>query len=170
MPWGNVIAGFVAVLALVALAISPLLGIRTIRAIGHHEEAVADAAAKHPDQVVRDGELDFVVHSTQCGSPALSGERPDNGSFCVIDVTMHNDGTNPVTLDPNVQLATGSHGAVYPSDGPVEQVVNRGNPAVIPGGSWDEKLVYDVPAGIQLVSVELHGSTYSRGVAVRLQL
>jgi hypothetical protein len=173
VPVGNLIAGFVALLALVALAMSPFLAAKTISAVGHHEEIAADVAANHFNQVVRDGAMDFVVHSAQCGTSRITGAdgqamSPRDGEFCVVDVTLHNDGTVPVALVAGVQQATGSRGAVYPSDGTVDAVVNGGDPAVIPGGSWDEKLVFDVPPGISLVDVDLHGAAYSRGVVVRL--
>jgi hypothetical protein len=39
---------------------------------------------------------------------------------------------------------------------------------VAPGESWTATLVYDVPTGIRLREINLHGAEYSRGVVVRL--
>jgi uncharacterized protein DUF4352 len=173
VPWGNVVAGVVALIALGALAVSPFFAVKAIGAIRHHEVARASAAANHVNQDVRDAGLDFVVHSTRCGDPRLRAEDGTNisatyGAFCVVDVTVHNDGTGPASLAQAAQLATGSRGAVYPSDARADTMINGGNPAVIPGESWDAKLIYDVPPGIELVTIDLHGSEYSRGVSVRL--
>jgi hypothetical protein len=171
--WGNLFAGFVAFVTLGALALSPFLATKAISIVHAHEGAVIPVRANRVNQDVRDADLDFVVHSARCGATTLVAEdgtdiRPRNGEFCVIDVTVHNNGTAPEALSQREQLATGSRGAVYLSEATVDTAVSGGNPAVVPGGSWEAQLVYDVPTGIELVRIDLHGSEYSRGVSVRL--
>lgn len=171
--WGMVVAGAVALLALVFLVLSPLIGVGAFSALRAHQAAVADAEANHFGDLVHDAAFDFVVHSSDCGRATLTGSdgkqvKPTNGSFCVVSVTVHNDGTEPVVLPGLVQLATGSRGAVYLPDLRADRTVNGGDPTLSPGESWDAQLVYDVPVGIRLVEIILHSAEYSRGVTVRL--
>ena len=173
LPWRNVLAGVVALLALVALAISPLIGLKVFSAVRNHETAVSNVHAHHVGDQVHDGDMDFVVRSADCGRTALTapgGRRlhPKNGSFCVVSVTVHNAGPEPLKLPRGVQLATGSRGAVYLPDFKADARINGGDPMLAPRESRNATLVYDVPIGIHLREISLHGAEYSRGVVVRL--
>jgi hypothetical protein len=173
IPWGNVVAGGLAVLTLGFLLMSPLIGTKIFSALRAHHANVVNAEANHFGDLVHDAAFDFVVHSAACGRSTLTGSdgqhlKPTNGSFCVVSVTVHNDGTGPLGLPGLVQLATGSRGAVYLPDLAADTTVNGGDPTLSPGESWDAQLIYDVPAGIELVEINLHCAVYSRGVTVRL--
>jgi hypothetical protein len=173
VSWKTAVAGVVALLALGFLLVSPLIGTTIFSALRAHHTNVVNAEANHFGDLVHDAGFDFVVHSADCGVPALTGPdgqhlKPTNGSFCVVSVTVHNDGPEPEGLPGIVQLATGSRGAVYLPDVAADTTVNGGDPTLSPGESWDARLVYDVPVGIQLVQVSLHSAEYSRGVKVRL--
>jgi Domain of unknown function (DUF4352) len=169
---GNLVAGLVALFALVVLAISPWLVTTAVDTAVHHERVANATAANHLNQDVRDAGLDFTVHSAQCGHSTLVAGgltiSPTYGDFCVVDVTVRNSGPEPAALAQSEQQATGSRGAVYLSDAAVDTMVNGGNPPIAPGQSRIATLVYDVPPGVVLVGIYLHGSEYSRGVTVRL--
>ncbi len=171
--WHTVVAGIVAVFALVFILVSPFIGVRAFKALLAHHAAVVNSEANHFGDLVHDAGFDFVVHSSQCGLPSLNGPdgqqlKPTNGSYCVVSVTVRNDGPNALGLPGIVQLATGSRGAVYLPDLPADTTVNGGNPTLTPGETRTTNLVYDVPAGIHLVEINLHQSEATRGVTVRL--
>jgi Domain of unknown function (DUF4352) len=170
---GNVAAGVVALMMLGALALSPLIATSIFTSVRAHEAAAGNAVAGHVGDVVHDADVDFVVHAVDCTGSLVTD--PDgrtfaatNGEFCVVAVTIHNDGVAPVTVTPLIQLATGNRGAVYLPDISVDTLMNGANSAIAPGVSRDGVLIYDVPQGIELTKIQLHASEYSQGVTVRL--
>jgi hypothetical protein len=172
-PWRNVLAGTVALLALAVLALSPLIGLKIVEAVRAHRAAVANAHANHIGDSVHDADVEFVVRSSVCGLTTLAGAdgrplTPVNGTFCVVSVGVRNVGPSTVGLPDPVQLATGSRGAVYLPDRGADTRVNAGDPTLAPGSSVRAAFVYDVPAGIRLREISLHGAEYSRGVVVAL--
>lgn len=169
----TVIAGIVALFGLVFILVSPFIGVRVFKALRDHHTAVVNAEANHFGDLVHDAGFDFVVHSSRCGLTTLTGPdgqhlKPTNGSYCVVSVTVRNGGPDALELPGVVQLATGSRGAVYLPDLPADATVNSGDPTLAPGETRTTDLVYDVPAGIHLVAINLHQGEDTRGVSVRL--
>jgi Domain of unknown function (DUF4352) len=167
--WKTAVAGSLALLTLIVLIASPVLVYQALRGWQSHRAAVANTAAQHFGEVTRDGAAAFVVHSVQCGLSTVGGTtKPANGQFCVVRVTVRNDGDNPVTLEQAAQRATGSRGAFYLPDPAADAVVGTTDSVVAPGASRDTAYVFDIPSGVSLTEIEMHAAEYSRGADVRL--
>jgi hypothetical protein len=165
----DILAGFVALLALGMLIATPYLVVQAVRAVRSHQAAAASARANRAGDIVRDGSVTFAVSDVRCGLDTIGGGLgPNNGQFCEVRLTMHNDGPNAMTLNASAQRATGSKGAFYLADEAAQAIVNGGNPPLAPGASAQTTLVYDVPDGVRLVDIDLHINDYSHGAKVRL--
>jgi hypothetical protein len=167
--WKTALATAVAALALAVLIATPVLVIQAFRGWQSHRAAVADAAARHFGELVRDGTETFVVQGVQCGlSTVGDATKPANGQFCVVRVTIRNEGDKPIAVATAAQRATGSRGAFYLPDPAADAVVDTADPVVAPGESRDAAFVFDVPAGVSLTEIQVHAGEYSRGADVRL--
>jgi len=123
---------------------------------------------------VRDGKFEFTVQKNQSGVASLGttdfGVKPQ-GSFSVVTLKVANIGDQPQTFsDMNIkgfdkagrQFSTSSSAAIYLPDNNVFLA------EINPGNSVTGKIVFDVPKGSTLASVELHDSAFSDGVSVEL--
>jgi hypothetical protein len=126
---------------------------------------------------VRDGKVEFVVRSVQCGVDQIG---PDDvyeraqGQFCLVSLTVKNIGDQPLTLPDGVQKGYGTDGAqyainsaagLYANESPSQAWQNEINP----GGEVTGTIVYDLPSGVELAQLELHDSPTSDGVRVDLR-
>src|SRR5688500_4684161 len=65
---------------------------------------------------VRDGKLEFVVRSVQCGVGQLGPDYADEraqGQFCLVSLTVKNVGDQPQTMSDGAQKGYGTNGAQY---------------------------------------------------------
>ena len=138
--------------------------------------AAPEAAAAEPGvgTSVRDGKFEFVVTSVEPGTPSI-GEAPlttkAQGQFVLVNVSVTNIGTEPQAFSGSDTKAFDSQGreftastsaAIYlPSSNSLYTPIN-------PGNKVDGKVVFDVPVGTALTSIELHDSAFSGGVTVKL--
>lgn len=123
---------------------------------------------------VRDGKFEFVITSVEPGTPEI-GEAPlttkAQGQFVLVNVSVTNIGNEPQAFSGSDTKAFDSQGreftastsaAIYlPSSNSLYTPIN-------PGNKVDGKVVFDVPAGTTLTSIELHDSMFSDGVTVQL--
>lgn len=127
------------------------------------------------NQAVRDGKFEFTVTSMDCSKNTL-GTAPittqATGVFCLVSVSVANIGDEAQTLDATSQVAHDAQGREYSTDIEAAFYLDNGGDALFnqlnPGASVDGVLVFDVPAGTQLTSLELHDSMLSGGVTVNL--
>jgi hypothetical protein len=135
-----------------------------------------EAAAAEPGvgTAVRDGKFEFVVTSVEPGAAEI-GEAPlttkAQGQFVLVNVSVTNIGNEPQAFSGSDTKAFDSQGreftastsaAIYlPSSNSLYTPIN-------PGNKVDGKVVFDVPAGTALTSIELHDSMFSDGVKVTL--
>jgi len=136
----------------------------------------ADAAAEPGlNQAVRDGKFEFVVRSISCGHESLANgwlHAQAQGQYCVIEMSVANIGTEAQRFADGLQKAYGPEGNLYAADTGAGVVANGNGDAiwnvVNPGNAITAKVVYDLPAGATLATIELHDSGFSRGVKVQL--
>lgn len=128
-----------------------------------------------PGVPARDGQFRFVVRAASCGAKTVGGRFLDataRGVFCQVDVSVRNVGRLPRAFDVSDQTAYDVHGQAYESDLTASVQANRGKVTflaeVLPGERISRTLVFDVPAGARLTSIELRDSAWSRGVVVPL--
>jgi len=185
------------VLAVACLVSVPLGLIGLVRALTHHQHTTTVDTRPRVGAVVRDGALSFVVGQVRCHvaavGPSDSPVRPEHGQFCQVELTIRDVGAGPVVFEAAAQRATGSGGAFYlpipeadlavngasdaiaphdlsgdPVAGDSEAPTPAADPPLQPGESRHVALVYDVPHGVSLSTIELHTSSYTQGVTVTL--
>lgn len=122
---------------------------------------------------VRDGQFEFTVTGVSCGHESVGEQwwkHDAQGEFCIVEMTVRNIGTDARRFADGSQKAKGPEGNTYAADTGAGVVVNGNGNAVWnvvnPGNAIDAKIVYDVPPGGTLASLELHDSPFSGGVTV----
>jgi len=123
-----------------------------------------------------DGSFAFTVAGTTCGvtsvGPSVLAQRPTSGQFCLVNLSVHNTGTEPELLDPGAQHAIDDQGREYPVSDRAAVFLNDGKPTLldeIPAGATvPGVLPFDLPAGARIDAIVLHDSITSTGVRVAL--
>jgi hypothetical protein len=123
-------------------------------------------------QPARDGKFEFVVTKVEHGKTQVGNEvlnKKPQGQFVLVSVTVKNIGSEAKTFDGSSQAAFGD-GVKYSDDGTAEIYANTDNQTFLnqinPGNQAAGVLVFDIPAGKKITSVELHDSPFSGGVTV----
>jgi hypothetical protein len=124
---------------------------------------------------VRDGQFEFTVSGVTCGHESVGEQwwkREAQGEFCIVEMSVRNIGTDARHFADGAQKAKGPEGNRYAADTGAGVVVNGNGDAVWnvvnPGNAIDAKIVFDVPPGATLASLELHDSHLSGGVIVQV--
>ena len=123
-------------------------------------------------QEVRDGDFSFVVTGVQRMDAVVNPEHPDiekvaHGEYVVVQMTVTNTSAEPQTYSGSFNtLFDGS--TVYKSDDEAWLYFGHLPPRLNPGDSFDTAVVFDVPRGAEVQSVELHDGPTSTGVTVAL--
>jgi hypothetical protein len=137
--------------------------------------APAGGAAQHAKigQPARDGKFEFVAQKVDCGKKQVGddtfGEKAQ-GQFCLVTVSVKNISNQPQMFDGGDQKAIGTSGATYTDSTAAETDANQGNQTFLnninPGNQVTGVLVYDIPQGATIKSLELHDSMFSGGVTI----
>lgn len=182
--WGRwvVAAALVVVAALLVMA-----GLGLARLPGEHTPspaAATTAAATTPTtpvepglrQPARDGGFEFIVASLTCGKATVGStllHRTAQGKFCEVALTVRNIGDQARVFDGHFQKAHDATGARYSDDLLAELIVNSGNQTFLkeinPGNQVRGILVFDIPRGATISTLELHDSPLSGGVTVAVR-
>jgi hypothetical protein len=124
-------------------------------------------------QPVRDGKFEFVAQKVDCGKTQVGGQffnKTAQGQFCLVTVSVKNISDKPQMFDGSDQKAAGAGGVKYTHDGVAETYANDNTQTFLnqinPGNQVTGVLVFDIPQGAALTSVELHDSMFSSGVTV----
>ena len=148
---------------------------------GAHTAATAAPPTTQASQVgstVKDGDFAFVVHGVSCGASAAAAVNPDGigetvpagAQECLVTMSVTDDKGNAQTFFAENQYAfdaaghkfsADSNGAIYLSGANDDTQVN-------PGITVSAIVPFQIPAGDQIVSLELHDSAFSGGVTVHL--
>jgi hypothetical protein len=134
--------------------------------------AVEETQAAGVGQEVRDGNFSFVIAGIERVDAVADPEFPEiqrtaQGEFVIVKMTVTNVGDEPQTFFASFNtLSDGS--TVYQSDD--EAWIYLGNTLadLNPGDSIDTAVVFDVPKGTDVESIELHDGPFSDGVTVGL--
>ncbi|WP_433788800.1 DUF4352 domain-containing protein [Actinoplanes sp. CA-252034] len=127
-------------------------------------------------EAVRDGKFEFTVTRVDCSRATVGLEhlkRSAEGRFCVISLTVRNIGESSKYFLGQAQTAYDTTGTAYDSDELAGLYANRGVEAFVqklgPGEKASGRLVFDVPKGVELATLELHDSPLSDGVRAPLK-
>jgi len=123
------------------------------------------------DGPIRDGAVQFVVTETACGRATVGDRGPQaTGQYCVATVEVSNTGSEQRVFDASYQWGVDGAGKRHVADTTAGLYANHHGEtflrALPPGASVTGVLVFDLPAGQQLTSLELHESPDSPGVTV----
>jgi Domain of unknown function (DUF4352) len=138
--------------------------------------AGAEAAATEPGvgTSVRDGKFEFVVASVEPGVAEI-GTAPIStkaqGQFVLVNVSVSNIGNEPQSFSGTDTKAFDSQGREFTASSTAAIYLTDSNSLytpINPGNSVVGKIVFDVPVGTALTSIELHDSMFSDGVKVQL--
>lgn len=127
------------------------------------------------NKAVRDGKFEFVVKTVKCGKTTVGGSylnKKAQGQFCEVRISVKNIGKEPQIFSGSFQKAMGSKGAEYSNDGAAELYANSENETFLneinPGNKAQGVLIFDIPKGSKIASLELHDSPFSEGVTVKV--
>jgi hypothetical protein len=126
-----------------------------------------------PGVPVRDGQLQFVVQSVECGVPEIGSPgqvRAAEGTYCLIPVEVTNVGRESRQLNEwQVELHDAA-GESYNADFAARWFVDQEEfwEAIDPGESSTGTLIFDIPADAQPVRLEFHDTLLSSGVELEL--
>jgi hypothetical protein len=118
---------------------------------------------------VRDGNLEFVVSDVSSPSNWRGDPRP-RGQWIIATVMVRNVDNEPRQFLAAHQKLIDSTGHIYAADTQAAVTMNK-SPMVIdvaPGHNVTMKVPFDVPAGTQPTTVELHDSVFSNGARVQV--
>jgi len=141
---------------------------------GESESAPDESNDPGLNTPVRDGKFEFVVTGMQCGQTQIGDEtfgEKAQGQFCLVSMRVTNIGDEPQTLFGDNMVVFDAEGRKYSADTGAAIYLDESNTfieEINPGNSLDGTVVFDVPAGLIPVSIELHDSAFSDGVKVRL--
>ncbi|WP_430792045.1 DUF4352 domain-containing protein [Actinoplanes sp. G11-F43] len=181
-PW---IAG--AAVALMLLGCAGTTGEEAGSAAGT-DSAAAESAEKPAEKkkeaekapgigdAARDGKFQFTVTKVKCGVNKVGSDllgAKAQGQFCLVDVTVKNIGKEAQTFLDSVQKAYDGKKVEYSVDSSAALYANDDQQVLFeeinPGNTVKGKLVFDIPKGTELTSLELHDSMFSGGVTVGLK-
>lgn len=139
------------------------------------DEEVANAKLGEP---ARDGKFEFTVKSVDCGKTRIGDQyfgTDAQGEFCLVNISIKNIGDEAQSLFADNQYAYNKDGQRYSADSEAAIYLdsdagsNTWYDEINPGNSVSGAIVFDVPKGTKLATVELHDSAFSGGVKVDLK-
>ncbi|WP_433302131.1 DUF4352 domain-containing protein [Actinoplanes sp. CA-030573] len=127
-------------------------------------------------QPARDGKFEFVVSSMKCGVSEVGSDllgAKAQGQFCLVNLSVKNIGKKAQSFADSAQTAYDAKKVEYSSDSNAAIYANKNSQVLFteinPGNTVKGTLVFDVPKGTKLTSIELHDSLFSGGVTVDLR-
>ncbi|GCE77652.1 DUF4352 domain-containing protein [Cellulomonas biazotea] len=136
------------------------------------EEAPALAPLGTP---VRDGKFEFVVHGTECGVTTVGDEflnQTAQGEYCLVRMSVTNIGDESQYFFGDNQEARNDAGQEFSSDSTAAIYLENSDSwmsEINPGNAVEAVVVFDVPPGTALASIDLHDSAFSGGVEASLR-
>ncbi|MCO8271798.1 DUF4352 domain-containing protein [Actinoplanes sp. TRM 88003] len=128
------------------------------------------------NQPAKDGDFQFTVTGVKCGVAKVGSaylNEKAQGQFCLVSVQIKNIGKEAQTMVDSVQKAFDAKGTEYSVDSGAAIYANEDQQVffeeINPGNTAKGKLVFDIPKGTKLTTLELHDSLFSGGVKVALK-
>jgi hypothetical protein len=135
-----------------------------------------DSGTAGLNQPARDGDFQFTVTGLKCGVSHVGTDllgQDAQGQYCLISIQIKNIGKKAQTFSDSEQKAYDAKKVEYSVDSAAALYANSNSQVLFeqinPGNVVKGKLVFDVPEGTKLTSLELHDSLFSGGVKVNLK-
>ncbi|GIF63060.1 Mpr protein [Asanoa ishikariensis] len=143
---------------------------------GTVDEAPPKVSTPGLNEAARDGKFEFKVSKVACGTTRVGNSMIGEdalGVYCLVDLSVRNIGNKSQMFDGSSQKAFDGDGTEFSHDGAAGLYANDGTDVFLqdinPGNQLKGTLVFDVPKGTKLTTVELHDSPFSGGVTVALK-
>ena len=145
------------------------------------EKAAKEKAAKEKAATpglkdkVRDGKFEFTVTGVDCGATKIGDEYINTkaqGEFCLVHMKVKNIGDEAQSFFADNQTAYNAKGQEFSADSGAAIYLADADSfmsEINPGNSIKGTVVFDVPKGTDLTSIDLHDSFFSGGVTVALK-
>lgn len=139
------------------------------------EEKATTAKIGEP---ARDGKFEFTVTSIKCGEKSVGDQylnEKAQGEFCRLSLSIKNIGNEAQSLLSSDQKLLNAEGQQFAADDTATIYASSDNSGstwfdqINPGNSVKGDILFDVPAGANITTAELHDSSFSGGVKVNLQ-
>jgi hypothetical protein len=127
---------------------------------------------------VRDGKFEFVINSIECGIESVGNSqyltKSPQGQYCKFSVTVKNIGDIAQKFYSSNQFLFNSSNQRYSNDSTAQIYASAGISVtwindINPGNSVTGDVYFDIPKDQIPTSAELHDSSLSAGVKVKLQ-
>jgi hypothetical protein len=133
-------------------------------------------AAANIGETIRDGTFAFAVTSVRRPGRTLAGrsgtDQVAQGEFMIVQVTVTNVGGGAQTLTATDQFVISDTGNRFAPSAAITSLKNADKAfmkTINPGSTViGAPLLFDVPPGTRIASIELHASTSTTGVQVAL--
>jgi hypothetical protein len=119
--------------------------------------------------------FDLGVTGLRCGVPSIGPEGMEQkaaGQFCLLDLTVTNNGGEPKLFDSGAQRVHDTNGVPYAVADQAAVFLNDGSPSLLsevePGETVTGVLPFDVPSDVRLSEATLTGAMSTPGVRVTL--
>jgi hypothetical protein len=124
---------------------------------------------------VRDGKFQFTVLKIQAGSKRVGSEylgKNAQGQYVLVTIRVENIGDHTQMFAGSSQKATDTQGRTLDADSEAAIYLGEQSKSLLtdinPGNTVTGVVVWDIPKGARLASLELHDSPFSGGVEVAL--
>jgi uncharacterized protein DUF4352 len=138
--------------------------------------AKPDSGTAGLNQPARDGDFQFTVTGLKCGVNHVGSDligQDAQGQYCLVSIQIKNIDKKAHTFSDSEQKAYDAKKVEYSVDSTAALYANSNSQVLFeqinPGNTVKGKLVFDVPDGTKLTSLELHDSLFSGGVKVNLK-
>lgn len=135
---------------------------------------VASAEAVAIGAPVRDGDFEFVVHGVESGVAGIGNDyfgTTAQGQFIVVDLSVTNIANEPQWFMLDYATLYNAEGQKFAASGEAMFYLEDGASIldeINPGNTLRGKVVFDVPASVTPVTIELQDSLFSGGAVVNL--
>jgi Domain of unknown function (DUF4352) len=117
----------------------------------------------------------FDVTGLRCGVPSIGPEGQEQkaaGQFCLLDLTVTNNGGEPELFDSGAQRVRDTKGVAYAVADQAAVFLNDASPSLLaevdPGETVNGVLPFDVPSDVHLSEALLSGAVSTPGLRVAL--
>ncbi|MDN3238785.1 DUF4352 domain-containing protein [Glycomyces tritici] len=135
----------------------------------------AEPEAAGVGDTVADGDFEFTVGGFEQGVAEVGNEylnEQAQGEFVIIDLTVKNIGSEAAYFSDSDQKLFDADGNEYSANSTAGIYLEDNEvwlTEINPGNQVEGKIVFDVPAGTELASLQLHDSMFSGGIEVSLK-
>lgn len=117
-----------------------------------------------------DEKFEITVTAARCGSKSVGEQgglsKDAKGQFCFIDISVKNTAIYQQTFNPGIQKVHATNGKSYKHDATAESYYGHQIAVIQRDETKAGTLVFDIPGGAAISTVEIHAGRGSEGFLV----